>query len=67
VSVTQAPPDITAAPAGISIARLHGEACYGCGAVHARLHPAGQVTTAVDGGIRVWQVVACPDCHGVRQ
>lgn len=50
------------APVGeqVSIARLHGEACYTCGAVHAQLVPAGTVTTPVDGGLREWPIVACP-------
>jgi hypothetical protein len=51
------------APVGeqISIARLHGEACYDCGAVHGLLVPAGTVTTPVEGGEREWPIVACPE------
>ncbi len=42
-----------------SIVRLHGEACFYCGAVHTDLYPAGSVSTPVPGGVRVWQIVAC--------
>lgn len=45
--------------ADISIARLHGEACYWCGAVFSALYPAGTVTTCGDGWVREWPVVAC--------
>lgn len=49
----------TASPAlevgGISIARLHGEACIRCGAVYSDLVPAGTVTV----GDRTWNVVSC--------
>lgn len=54
-----ATPPPTAAPDGVSIARLHGEACWWCGAVNTGLRPIGEVSTAVDGGIRLWPVVAC--------
>lgn len=54
----------TTAPAAtgpdVSIVRLHGEACYWCGTAHSPFTPAGTVTTPVDGGIRVWFIVACP-------
>jgi hypothetical protein len=44
----------------VSIVRLHGEACYFCGAVSLPLYPAGSVTTRLeDGGERQWFVVAC--------
>lgn len=43
----------------VSIARLHGEACWHCGAVNAQLEPIGEVSTVVGGGRRVWTVVAC--------
>jgi hypothetical protein len=46
-----------------SIVRLHGEACFYCGAVHTTLHPAGTVQTPVEGGVRVWPIVACGDCR----
>lgn len=45
----------------VSIARLHGEACWFCGAVHCPLRAVGSVATAVEGGFRVWTVFACPD------
>lgn len=48
------------AAADTSIVRLHGEACWHCGAVAAGLAPIGQVTTIVPGGRRVWPVVGCP-------
>lgn len=44
----------------ISIARLHGEACWFCGAVQSPLRPVGEVATTTDGGFRIWPVVACP-------
>lgn len=53
-------PPPTAPDDSISIARLHGEACFFCGAVNTPLHPAGNVTTPVDGGTRIWPIVACP-------
>lgn len=53
--------DAPATPGAVSIVRLHGEACYTCGAVHAKLGPAGTVTTIVDGGEREWPIVACPE------
>lgn len=40
----------------VSIARLHGEACWDCGAVTPPLHPAGTVTT--DAGT-VWEIRKC--------
>jgi hypothetical protein len=61
VSETQLPPS---APPDVSPARLHGEACWWCGAVNTNLHPAGEVTTAVDDGHRVWQVMACGTHQG---
>lgn len=45
----------------VSIARLHGEACWFCGDALRRLYPAGSIRTSVDGGYRVWQVAACAD------
>lgn len=41
----------------VSIVRLHGEACFDCGAVSKTLRAAGHVT--VRGGIRTWQIVTC--------
>jgi hypothetical protein len=41
----------------VSIVRLHGEACFHCGAVHKALRAAGHVV--VRGGTRVWRVVTC--------
>jgi hypothetical protein len=52
---------LPAAPAGVSPARLHGEACWHCGAVNAALNPIGEVTTSVDGGQRIWVVVGCTE------
>lgn len=48
-----------------SIVRLYGEACFYCGAVHTELFPAGTVQTPVEGGARVWPIVACTE-HAVR-
>jgi hypothetical protein len=42
---------------GVSIARLHGEACFGCGAVSKTLRAAGHVK--LRGSDRVWQIVTC--------
>lgn len=50
----EAPPDQE-----ISIVRLHGEACFWCGAALGRMFTVGTVTTPVPGGVRVWPVVAC--------
>ena len=60
-SISMAGMTETAPPADpdTSIARLHGEACFYCGAVHTELYPAGSVSTPVPGGVRVWQIVAC--------
>ena len=44
----------------ISIARLHGEACWHCGIVFAELVPIGDVT--VNG--RTWPVVGCAAHRG---
>ncbi|MFJ6460258.1 hypothetical protein ACIQM0_04225 [Streptomyces sp. NPDC091387] len=41
----------------ISLARLHGEACFGCGSVASALYAAGTVTLA--GRNRVWPIVTC--------
>ncbi|MEV6013885.1 hypothetical protein AB0M29_45095, partial [Streptomyces sp. NPDC051976] len=57
VGVPTTPPPGTGPDA--SIARLHGEACWWCGAVNPSLRPIGEVTTAVEGGRRVWTVVGC--------
>ncbi|GHH50639.1 hypothetical protein [Streptomyces candidus] len=53
------PPGVHTSPA-----RLHGEACYWCGAVFGTLHPAGSVTTRGDGWTREWPIVACGDHSG---
>ena len=42
---------------GVSIVRLHGEACYDCGAVAKNLRTAGAVV--LRGSTRVWQIVTC--------
>ena len=57
---TIAPPLVDAS--SVSIARLHGEACWHCGTVDA-LRPTGEVTTEVEGGTRIWLVAACPEHH----
>lgn len=59
-----APPAPNAHLAPISIARLHGEACIRCGAVHRKLYPAGEVTVAINGRHRVWPVAACEEHRG---
>nr|WP_162934551.1 hypothetical protein [Streptomyces scabiei] len=41
----------------VSIVRLHGEACFDCGAVGKDLRAAGAVV--VRGTSRVWQIVTC--------
>jgi hypothetical protein len=41
----------------VSIARLHGRACWDCGAVAKDLKPAGTVTLA--DGDREWPIVSC--------
>ncbi|MGY1498522.1 hypothetical protein ACW4TU_18315 [Streptomyces sp. QTS52] len=42
---------------GVSIVRLHGEACFDCGAVGKDLRAAGAVV--ICGSARVWQTVTC--------
>lgn len=44
-------------------ARLHGLACWHCGAVTKALTPAGEVTLDDDDG-KVWAVVACEAHEG---
>lgn len=41
----------------VSIARLHGEACFDCGAVSKTLRAAGRVV--LRGSARVWPIVTC--------
>lgn len=41
----------------VSIARLHGEACFECGAVAKELHVAGHGT--LRGSARGWQIMTC--------
>ncbi|MEV7466088.1 hypothetical protein AB0O20_06185 [Streptomyces kronopolitis] len=61
MTVATAPPDVPFADPEVSIVRLHGEACYWCGAVHSALTPAGSVATpAGECGVRIWFIVACP-------
>lgn len=43
----------------VSIARLHGRACWYCGAVSRHLAPAGR---AQRGTGRIWNIVSC-GCH----
>jgi hypothetical protein len=60
MAMADAAPTIEAPPdPEISIVRLHGEACFWCGAALGEMVPAGTVTTPVPGGVRVWSVVAC--------
>jgi hypothetical protein len=40
----------------VSIARLHGEACWDCGAVTTTLYPAGAVTTEAG---KEWEIRKC--------
>lgn len=44
----------------VSIARLHGRACWYCGAVAREMKTAGRVQLAP--GARVWTIVTC-GCH----
>lgn len=44
----------------VSIARLHGRACWYCGAVARKLAAVGRVQLTA--GTRVWTVVSC-GCH----
>ncbi|MGW1840239.1 hypothetical protein [Streptomyces sp. NPDC002067] len=63
MSTMKAPPS---AHPDVSIARLHGEACFWCGAAHTPLTPAGSVSTPVREGLRIWYIVACPE-HADRR
>jgi hypothetical protein len=47
----------------VSIVRLHGEACFDCGAVNRALRAAGHVV--VRGSHRVWEVFTC-GCRSQR-
>lgn len=51
------PPAPTVIDGRVSIARLHGEACFDCGAVNKTLRSAGHVV--IRGTNRVWPIVAC--------
>jgi hypothetical protein len=42
----------------VSIARLHGEACWHCGAVTRSLTPVGEIVLA-DGPAHEWPIVSC--------
>ncbi|WP_320784213.1 hypothetical protein [Streptomyces sp. CRN 30] len=44
----------------VSFARLHGRACWYCGAVSRSMRAVGRVQRAV--GARVWTIVSC-GCH----
>lgn len=44
----------------VSIARLHGKACFCCGAVTRELAPAGAVV--LPGRKRAWPIVTCGCC-----
>jgi hypothetical protein len=53
-------------PEQVSIARLHGEACIGCGRTPTKEHPltaAGTIDVPDAEGVpHSWPVVTCPDC-----
>lgn len=58
----------TPAPASVvdqpSFVRLHGEACWFCGAVNGPFSCVG--TVSLDDDIRAWPVVACQTHQGRR-
>lgn len=58
---TLAPPGTPVVTRSVSAARLHGEACWHCGAVLAGLTVVGMVAVPRVSGdeSRVWPVVAC--------
>lgn len=56
MSTAPLPPPAVIDPA-VSIARLHGEACFDCGAVVKDLRAAGAVVLC--GSTHVWQIVTC--------
>lgn len=56
----KAPPGVAPAGDDVSPARLHGEACWSCGAVTKGLTTAGSVYTQAESEIRIWPIVACP-------
>jgi hypothetical protein len=56
--VPSPPPAVVEGP--VSIARLHAEACFYCGAVTRTLYAAGHIT--LEGQDRVWPIVTC-GCH----
>lgn len=62
MTATTAPP----ADPDVSIVRLHAEVCYWCAGAHKPLTPAGSVTTQVEGGVRVWGIVVCPQHRNQR-
>ncbi|WNI16600.1 hypothetical protein [Actinacidiphila sp. ITFR-21] len=59
-----APPGTVFAGGDVSAARLHGEACWFCGAVTRGLATAGSVYTRAAGEVRIWPVVACKTDQG---
>lgn len=61
MATSTAAPPAPPAPETASVARLHGEACWHCGAVHTALRTIGEVSTPVPSGHRIWPVVACPE------
>lgn len=57
----EAPPEVPVSVEGpVSIVRLHGEACFYCGAVSGDLYAAGSIT--LPGSDQVWPIVTC-GCH----
>lgn len=61
MTMTTAPPDVPLVSGDVSIVRLHGEACWHCGAVGSGLVGAGLVGTAIEGGHQIWPIVTCRD------
>jgi len=57
------PPAPTVIDGRVSIVRLHGEACFECGAVNRALRAAGHVL--VRSSTRVWEVFTC-GCRSQR-
>ncbi len=57
MSDTTAPPGEDTPVQAVSIVRLHGEACWHCGATLGELFAAGHIT--LPGQDRVWPVVVC--------
>lgn len=65
---TLAPPGAPLVEREVSAARLHGEACWHCGAVLAGLAVVGMVAVPLSSGSesRVWPVASCPPHRGLE-